>query len=1250
MTILDGKMNDGFANTIMPNKCCVPKCSSGYDGKTAIASDLCLKCGDEKFLTNVHWWRTVDSIEFYCLSELSSDFVEIEFSVMINSDLTFNLYHKNVIIDRSCVNHLTTNKKITLVILLQNILAHMKSFPFPLIIDMINHLIDEVEKKKTWKMTWIESLEISGFKSYSESPTILTFSEGLNAIVGSNGSGKSNILWAIDLLFQPRTMSSKVRQSIFHQSAAQANKTHISGYVLMTLNNSSQGFSISIGEGPYQKKDYRNLIENALNHVFIRQGEVCKFALMSSGERFQAIKTYCGIDHFDYIWGLINKRMNHIIKSSELVEEELCEFDKCLLDCEKEIQALNRHKDLVKQIDALSYIMNARNLEHYKNKVNVIADEISEQINENRYANCSEELKVHEENLQGFCRKQNLLREDIIALNQDFNNELSHYERLKCELSDLEEEYPEHLNDIKMRLDKQEDRVNEDMTDFEVHQGLQDEGLNIMISKTQNKEEWSQKEIDKLSKSIHEKKEWILIHEKEVEKTKANLEDLENKRTIFLQDLTAIESPISNLLYEYEEVSREHTDLMRQLTNRRMFLIDLKDDFWLCEESIKSRYSMRSLIMGISSMKKIYEELLESKSSLLDGFYGLLIDCLDHQENIVQSVSAVARTRLFYHVVSHLSIADKLLKLFKERNYQGEVYFISLDNLKSSVKIKDNEYDPTSARPLMSEMRFSPKEVEPAMKYVFGKWLLVRDINSTHIHFHRRISVVTLEGDTFYGNGVISGGFRRLGQDNTTLYLKVTEKSEAMYKTEDEIWELERNSHGLQSKMNVFCKDIESSKLSNSSRDMKHDQIISDLKVIDIEIQYSKEDLEKTSEALIRTKIDLQKYSEQKKLYLDRTSVLFNKMKSPSFIKNLKLKRTKYVESHGELRNIIQEKKDLECKVNFCTKAEEELINKLQNETRVKELIQKKSKGLESLREYLTRIKGDRSKVRKQIAELDIQINDMKEIIKTKSDILSTLNEENDIVDTLFFKKRHYESEISKLQDQTQYFEGNSNKYLTYYKNLNMSHCLQRMRALKKEQNKLGSSTSFCTAYEVQECTNKANGMKDKFSAISFGTCRQIDLIEILDSSRREIIDHTVEEVEKYFGDVFRFLAGNSSEGKIRTGRNPEGTIQDLDVLVSFIDGGELSGSNIDHLSVGQKTVVALSFIFSMQNCNPAGLYIMDEVDAALDPDIRRNLSIKELVEHADRCIRVQDNNGISQIQTIPLNEAIDFVSGSLSQ
>uniref|UniRef100_A0A0K2UU16 Uncharacterized protein n=1 Tax=Lepeophtheirus salmonis TaxID=72036 RepID=A0A0K2UU16_LEPSM len=64
---------------------------------------------------------------------------------MINSDLTFNLYHKNINLDWSCVNHLTTNRKITSVSLFQNILAHMKSIPFPPMKDMINHLINEAE-------------------------------------------------------------------------------------------------------------------------------------------------------------------------------------------------------------------------------------------------------------------------------------------------------------------------------------------------------------------------------------------------------------------------------------------------------------------------------------------------------------------------------------------------------------------------------------------------------------------------------------------------------------------------------------------------------------------------------------------------------------------------------------------------------------------------------------------------------------------------------------------------------------------------------------------------------------------------------------------------------------------------------------------------------------------------------------------------------------------------------------------------
>jgi structural maintenance of chromosome 3 (chondroitin sulfate proteoglycan 6) len=44
---------------------------------------------------------------------------------------------------------------------------------------------------------------------------------------------------------------------------------------------------------------------------------------------------------------------------------------------------------------------------------------------------------------------------------------------------------------------------------------------------------------------------------------------------------------------------------------------------------------------------------------------------------------------------------------------------------------------------------------------------------------------------------------------------------------------------------------------------------------------------------------------------------------------------------------------------------------------------------------------------------------------------------------------------------------------------------------------------------------------------------------------------------------------------------------------------------DLQTLSGGQKTIVALSFIFAIQRSDPAPFYLFDEIDAALDPDYR---------------------------------------------
>lgn len=48
---------------------------------------------------------------------------------------------------------------------------------------------------------------------------------------------------------------------------------------------------------------------------------------------------------------------------------------------------------------------------------------------------------------------------------------------------------------------------------------------------------------------------------------------------------------------------------------------------------------------------------------------------------------------------------------------------------------------------------------------------------------------------------------------------------------------------------------------------------------------------------------------------------------------------------------------------------------------------------------------------------------------------------------------------------------------------------------------------------------------------------------------------------------------------------------------------------SMHQLSGGQRTIVALALIFAIQRSDPAPFYLLDEVDAALDPQYRTTVA-----------------------------------------
>ena len=59
---------------------------------------------------------------------------------------------------------------------------------------------------------------------------------------------------------------------------------------------------------------------------------------------------------------------------------------------------------------------------------------------------------------------------------------------------------------------------------------------------------------------------------------------------------------------------------------------------------------------------------------------------------------------------------------------------------------------------------------------------------------------------------------------------------------------------------------------------------------------------------------------------------------------------------------------------------------------------------------------------------------------------------------------------------------------------------------------------------------------------------------------------------------------------------------------VSFT-GLQSEMKSLEQLSGGQKTLVALAFIFAIQKCDPGPFYLFDEIDAALDAQHRKSVA-----------------------------------------
>lgn len=180
------------------------------------------------------------------------------------------------------------------------------------------------------------------------------------------------------------------------------------------------------------------------------------------------------------------------------------------------------------------------------------------------------------------------------------------------------------------------------------------------------------------------------------------------------------------------------------------------------------------------------------------------------------------------------------------------------------------------------------------------------------------------------------------------------------------------------------------------------------------------------------------------------------------------------------------------------------------------------------------------------------------------------------------------------------------------------------------------------------------------------------ELMQNLEAKKVEAIQFTFRQVASNFTKVFKKLVPQGAGYlMLRTHKDNEGEHMESEISSSddFIGIGiRVSFTGVDaemremnQLSGGQKSLVALALIFAIQKCDPAPFYLFDEIDQALDAQHRKavadmihELSTQaqfitttfrpELLENAHKFYGVRFRNKVSHVDCVTREEARDFV------
>ncbi|KAM3512025.1 hypothetical protein MY11210_004351 [Beauveria gryllotalpidicola] len=558
-------------------------------------------------------------------------------------------------------------------------------------------------------------------------------------------------------------------------------------------------------------------------------------------------------------------------------------------------------------------------------------------------------------------------------------------------------------------------------------------------------------------------------------------------------------------------------------------------------------------------------------------------------------------------------------------------------------------------------------EVSSAMEYVFGNTLVCEDAETAkRVTFDPSVKMrsITLEGDSYDPSGTLSGG----SAPTSSGVLVTLQQLNSLTR---ELNEAENSLKQLQAKMAK-----EKSKLDQARR------IKQDLDLKRHEIKLGEEQISGNSSSSI-----IQEVENMKTTVAELQASIVEA-------------KARQAEANADVKRIEKDMKDFDNnkdgKLIELQRSVDGLRADLQRKTGAVKALQKRLQGAQL---DLEQVKTDLTASREQLQEVGCNIktqeNDMQEVSKQQDQLKKTHASMQADLDDERAKLNQFDDELRALDEATR-----SKNARIAEEGLEMQKLGHQIEKFNKEQQTAAESVSRLeadhdwihdeqdkfgrggTPYDfkgqnIAECkstlrnlTERSQGMKKKINPKVMNMIDSVEKKEVslknmiktvirdkrkieetifsLDDYKKKALRETWEKVNGDFGQIFSELLPGGSFAKLDP---PEGkTIGDgLEVKVCL---GKVWKQSLTELSGGQRSLVALSLIMALLQFKPAPMYILDEVDAALDLSHTQNIgrliktrfkgsqfivvSLKDgMFQNANRIFRTRFSEGTSMVQAL---------------